>query len=233
MHDVVNGIMTAGAGGTRGVTLAVAPLGTANDWARSLGISGAPAALADILAGGRTMRHDVGVLDFPDAGPRSRRWFINVAGAGYDADVIRRLPAQIPSRLAYLSGALGGLARYRSPEFRIVAGDTTIAGRLLVAFVANGQYCGNRMHVAPMARLDDGIAELIAVRELGLARVLPKLWKLYRGRIIGDPAVCHARGQKVRIESVPSVDVEADGQIVGSTPVHCSIEARCLSVAIP
>jgi diacylglycerol kinase (ATP) len=232
-HEVVNGIMGAGLADTRDVTLAVAPLGTGNDWARSLGMPGDPAALARVLATGRTILHDVGVADFPDGANQPRRWFINVAGAGYDADVTRRLPAQVPSRLAYLRAALAGLAHYTSPRFRITSGDEVIADRLLLAFVANGQYCGNRMHVAPTARLDDGLLELVAVKDLRLGQVLTKLPKLYRGTIIGDPAVYHLRSDHFRIESSPSVGVQADGQAIGSTPLECSVIARSLNVVVP
>ena len=233
VHEAVNGIMSSGIADTRAVTLAVAPVGTGNDWSRSLGVPADPPGIARMLTGGQTMLHDVGLLEFPGAPQPSQRWFINVAGAGYDAHVITKLPARVPSRLAYLKGAVAGLASYRSPQFRIAADETVIEDRLLLAFVANGQFCGNRMHVAPDARLDDGLLDLVTVRNLPFLSVLLKLGKLYRGSIIGDPAVRHLRSRRIRIDAAPAAKVEADGQLLGSTPVDCSVWPAVLRVAVP
>ena len=229
VNEILQGLMTAGLADTREVTLAVAPTGTGNDWARSLGISRDPREIAGALATARTMLHDVGSIEFP-SGETPRRWFINVAGAGYDAWVTERVPRPVPSATTYLRIALAGLARYQSPQFRITADADVIAGRLLLAFVANARYCGNRMHVAPTARMDDGLFDLLAVNELSLLQVLPKLAKLYGGRILGDPAVRHLRAATVRIETDPPVVVQADGQIVGRTPAEFSLRRRALSV---
>jgi YegS/Rv2252/BmrU family lipid kinase len=231
LNEVVHGVMTAGLADTREVTLALAPHGTGNDWARSLGIPTDPRGAARSIASGLTVLHDVGAIDFPVTG--SRRWFINVAGAGYDAWVTEHVPRPVPSAFTYLGIALRGLAQYRSPHFRVTADGQSIDGRLLLAFVANARYCGNRMHVAPCARVDDGRFDVVAVRELSLLQVLPKLVKLYGSRILGDPAVRHLQAATVRIETDPPVSVQADGQIVGSTPAEFSMQPRALAVVVP
>jgi len=232
VNEVVHGIMDAGLADTRDVTLAVIPTGTGNDWARTLGITRRPADIARAIAGGRTVLHDVGAIDLPGRNP-ARRWFINVAGAGYDAYVTERVPRPVPSAFTYLGIALDGLARYRAPHFRIIADGERIEGRLLLAFVANAQYCGNRMHVVPTARTDDGQLDVLAVRELSLISVWPKLVKLYTGRILGDRAVRHLRAQRVRIETEPPVVIQADGQIVGRTPAEFSLLTQALRVIVP
>jgi len=228
VNEIVHGIMTAGLADTREVTLAVAPTGTGNDWARSLGIGRNPNEIVRVLVTGRTMLHDVGAIDFPASG--ERRWFINVAGAGYDAWVTERVPRPVPSAFTYLGIALSGLVRYRSPWFRITADGEQVEGRLLLAFVANARYCGNRMNVSPVALMDDGLFDLLAVQELSLLQVLPKLGKLYGGRILGDHAVRHLRAATVRIETDPPVAMQADGQIVGPTPAEFSLRPRALTV---
>ncbi len=229
VNEVLQGVMGAGLADTREVTLAVAPAGTGNDWARTLGIGRDPRDIARCLAAGDTLLHDVGAIDFP-GGEAPRRWFINVAGAGYDAWVTERVPRPVPSALTYLGLALGGLARYRSPQFRITADSATIEGRLLLAFVANARYCGNRMLVAPTASVDDGLLDVVAVRELSLPEALPKLARLYGGGILEDPAVRHLRAARVRIETDPPVTVQADGQLPGRTPIEVSLRPRALRV---
>jgi YegS/Rv2252/BmrU family lipid kinase len=232
VHDVVNGIMSAGSHYTE-VTLAVAPLGTGNDWARSLGMDLPARELAAAVAAGRTMQHDVGVIDFPEARPPRRRWFVNVAGAGFDAYVISRLPLHVPSAFAYLRGALTGLLSYRAPRFRIEADGQVIDRRLLVAFVANAQACGNGMRVAPVAQVDDGLLDLVTIDEVGVLRALFKIAKLYRGTILGDPVVRHVRTAKVCMFATPPADVEAEGQIGARTPAVFSVLRRASCVVVP
>lgn len=231
VHDVVNGIMSAGLADDGCVTLAIAPDGTGNDWARSLGVRRDPAGIAAMIVAGRTMLHDVGVIDFPGSAGE-RRWFINVAGAGYDAYVLSQLPRRVPSTLAYLKGAITGLAGYRSPIFGVTVGGERIDQRLLLALVANGRYCGNRMHVAPGARMDDGLLDVVLVEDVNLAKVLLKIPKLYLGTILRDPVVRHRQTASLRIEASPRVAVEADGQVVGETPAEFSIRTRAIRVVI-
>jgi YegS/Rv2252/BmrU family lipid kinase len=240
VHDVVNGLMTARRAhdgpvfplATNIPTVVPLPLGTGNDWSRSLGLPARPAALAAILGRGRAVRHDVGRIDFPASAtaPARTGWFINVAGAGFDAHVIERMPARTPSRFAYLAGALRELARYRSPSFTLTADDDpeAAAGGLLLAFVANGRYCGGRMHVAPTARQDDGAFDLVTIADVGLLRALPKLAKLYTGRLLGDALVTHRLVRQVRIDAQPVAGIEADGQWIGRTPAVITVQPGAL-----
>jgi YegS/Rv2252/BmrU family lipid kinase len=229
VNEVLQGIMRAGPDVAREVTLAVAPNGTGNDWARSLGIGRDPRDIAAAVAAGRTMLHDVGAIDFAAPGA-PRYWFINVAGAGFDARVTERVPRPVPSAFTYLGIALRELRSYDAPEFRITADDTTLEGRFLLAFVANARYCGNRMHVAPAARMDDGLLDVVAIDALSLPQALPKLGKLYAGRLLGDPAIHHLRASRVRIETRPDAPVQADGQLPGRTPAEFCLEPRALRV---
>jgi len=228
-HEVVNGVMQSGALAHE-VTLALAPLGTGNDWARSLGVGGEPRAVAALLRSGRSVAHDVGSIEFAGASGTPPCWFINVAGAGYDAFVLSRLPLQTPSRLSYLRGAISGLLQYRPPRFLIRTAARAFEERLWVAFVANGRFCGNGMHVAPHARTDDGRLDVVAIAALHPARVLARLPKLYRGTIAADPAVRSFTTDRLHIDATPAAAVQADGQLVGSTPVRFGVVPGALRV---
>jgi diacylglycerol kinase (ATP) len=238
VHDVVNGLMRArhkheAAAATQPVpTVVPLPLGTGNDWARTLHLPGNPAALAELVRKAQAVPHDVGRIEFADSDGVAARtcWFINVAGAGYDAHVIERMPARISSRFAYLAGALRELARYRAATYTLAVDDghDAPAGRLLLAFVANGRYCGGGMHIAPAARPDDGALDVVTIDDASLLRVLPKLAKLYFGNLLHDPLVRHSLVTRLRIEAHPAAGIEADGQFVGRTPAVFSLDRGAL-----
>jgi len=104
-----------------------------------------------------------------------------------------RSACRVPFRaqLTYLRIALEGLA-YRAPHFRITAdGETIERASAARRSVANAQYWRQSHARGATARTDDGRLDVLAVRELSLLAVWPKLVKLYTGRILGDRAVRH------------------------------------------
>ena len=237
-HEVVNGLMLArerSAALVRAPLVVPVPLGTGNDWARSLGLARDAAGFAAVVADRHVVAgHDVGRMRFDATTATPSRWFVNVAGAGFDAQVIAGMGARASSRFGYLVQALRALDRYRSPDFRIEsATHGAVVGRFLLAFVTIGRYCGHRMQVAPTAVADDGLFDLVTIDEVNLVRALPKLAKLYRGTLLGDPLVRHLRAPRLHVRSAPSAPVEADGQLVGATPVTFEVETRALRVLRP
>jgi diacylglycerol kinase (ATP) len=232
VHEALNGLMRARKESSTAhapdTMLVPVPLGTGNDWARSLALPRDPDRLAALIAHGQPVAHDVGMISF--AGPgQPRCWFINVAGAGFDAHVLERLPASAPSKAAYLLGALRELGRYRATNVRVVCDDAPVpASKLLVAFVAIGRYCGHGMHLAPQAGLDDGRFDVVTVADVGLLRALPKLFALYTRGVLDDPLVRYATATSVHVDSQPPAAVEADGQLVGTTPATFTVVPRTL-----
>jgi diacylglycerol kinase (ATP) len=219
LHDVVNGLAADGLAGLAECTVGVAPHGTGNDWARFHRIPADPARIAALLAAGIAPAHDVGELRWPGTG-RPATLFVNIAGAGFDAHVIQRVRGGLPGRLAYPWAAVTGFRSYRVPEFNVTADGRNWQGRGLVVLATIGAYCGGGMHVAPAADPGDGLAEVVAIRELGAASILRRLPKLFDGRIGGDAAVTSFGAQRLGITAEPPCGVEADGQYVGETPVE-------------
>ncbi|HXF45649.1 MAG TPA: diacylglycerol kinase family protein, partial [Burkholderiaceae bacterium] len=126
VHEAANAVLEARAD----VRFAVLPVGTGNDFARTHGLPRDYAAAAAAIAAGRTRSLDVGEARFDDG---RRRFFVNVAGVGFDAHVIERMPDRRWGRLAYLAGVLRGLAGYRPQEMRLVVDGERRDARLFVA----------------------------------------------------------------------------------------------------
>ncbi|MBS0375389.1 MAG: diacylglycerol kinase family lipid kinase [Proteobacteria bacterium] len=229
LHEVLNGAL----GGARRPRLAVAPFGTGNDWAREMAAPREPAAFARMLAAGRVRAVDAGRIDYREAGAPAARFFINVAGAGYDSYVLEQLEGRSKQPLAYLRAVIAGLARYRAPRFKLAGDGVRLEGPLFVAFAMLGQACGGGMRFAPVARPDDGLLDLVAIEHLSRASALWRLAKIYTGTLLRDPAVRHATLRELSIDAEPPARLEADGQLLGHTPATLTVLPKAVEFVVP
>ena len=240
LSEAVNGIFGQQAVAPELVTLALLPIGTGNDWARSHGNPGDYAEALRLIVADRPVRHDVGVIDFPVAGDENaRRFFINVAGCGFDAGVIERMPSRKLGRIAYLVGLLRELVSYRPLPLRlkIGAGDEQdvehCSAAAFVFFVCINRYCGGGMLVAPAAQSADGLLDLTLVRHMGRLELLLNLRCLFDGSLASHPKVSTWRSAAAAIEATAGTAVEADGELVGHAPAVFSVLPRALRVITP
>lgn len=229
LSEAVNGIFTQRAVTADQVALALLPIGTGNDWARGRGIPRDYDQALDLIVAGRTIRHDVGVINFSTAGG-GRRYFINVAGTGFDAGVIERMPSRKLGRIAYLIGLLRELASYRALPLRLRIGTRQVDADAFVFFACIGRYCGGGMQIAPRARCDDGLFDLTLVRYLGRIELLLNLRRLFDGTLPEHPKVSTWQDATAGIEAPQGAAVEADGELVGHAPAHFSILPQALRI---
>lgn len=222
VHEAANAILESGAD----VRFGALPVGTGNDFCRTLALPAGYTAAARVLAAGATQSIDAGQARF-DSG--SRRFFVNVAGVGFDAYVVERLPDRRRwGRLAYLAGVLRGLAAYAPRDVRIAADGERRDARLFLAFACLGRYCGGGMLVAPEAQRADGRFDLVLIDELSRLDVLRSLRRLFDGTIGAHPKVRTGRAASVRIDT--PLSVEADGELIGRGPVTLTVLPRALRV---
>lgn len=223
LHEVLNGALAAPGVGSRELVLAVAPFGTGNDWARGRGLPREPLALARCLAAGRVTPCDLGRIEFTGAPAAPCRHFINVAGAGIDAEVLAALPGGPARRAAYLLGVLRALWSFRPPDFTLLADGREERGPRLLALAANGAFCGNGMRLAPGAAPDDGLLDIVTVEPLPLLAALRRLPRLFDGRLAQERWVRSSRAACLELEATPPATIEADGQLVGTTPARIGV----------
>jgi len=215
-HELVNGLLAQADVPPARCLVAVAPLGTGNDWARTMRVPDQPDRLAGCMARARGRLVDIGVA--VDAAGR-RLAFHNVAGAGLDAELLGRLPRGGPRALVYLTGLARTVLRYRAPRFEIVADGQRLAGRFLLVLAANGPRCGGGMRLAGNAAPDDGWLDLVTVAPASTPRLLAALPRLFAGRLAGHPAIRVVRCRSATIDADPRCGYELDGQLSGTTPV--------------
>jgi YegS/Rv2252/BmrU family lipid kinase len=247
ISEVANGILESGADAELGIL----PSGTGGDFKRTLKIPARAVDAAAALRSGRSIRVDVGRVEFQDrAGAPARRYFLNVASCGMGGEVIRRVEENSTGWLTSASRRIGGggqlsyalaslqtTVSFNKPMLRIQLDDRP-EFRLVVAnlCVANARYFGGGMKIAPDAKLNDGLLDVVAVGDLGTLEILTNVYKLYLGTHLGMQKVGHSLARSVRVSAVDAnerVLIEIDGELLGGLPATFEVLPQRLRVRCP
>ncbi len=226
-----DGLIGCAAGILRGrddALLGVLPGGRGNDFVRVLGLPRDPVAAARALPDCEVRRLDVGDV--------AGRTFIGIASLGFDSDA-NRIGNEAPSWLgpfAYAYGALRALAAYRPATFTLVLDDGSVIERpaMSVAAANSGAY-GGGMFLAPDARLDDGLLDLVITAAMPRRRFVLNLPKVFKGTHVNEPEIEIRRVRAVEVRVDRPFDVYADGDPIASTPVTISCVPQAVPVLCP
>jgi diacylglycerol kinase (ATP) len=219
VHLVGNVLLDLGLGGT--VPLGVIPAGTGSDLARALRLPTAPRAALARALDATPRKMDTLLVEADDG---RRRYVLNVASAGISGLVDQAVNALSKrGTLAYLSATLGAVGRYRNVPCRVtVDGDLWHEGDVLLVAIANGPTFGNGMKVAPGARPDDGVADVVLVGPIPRWQLPLRLPQIYLGTHVHARYVRTGRAQQVRLEPLglfPPFDVDGEMFAAGAATV--------------
>lgn len=218
-NEIANGLV-----GTS-VALGLYPIGSGNDFARALGYPRTRSLIPSFLAQASPRSIDVGEVN--------GRVFLNAAGVGIDGHVAERIIASarvVGPTLGYLVGSLVSIATYRPHPMRVTIGDMTLEGKRLVVVAANGTHFGRGMHVAPDAKLDDGLLEIIVGGDLGRWSSIVALAKLYRGTHVDGRTILAFRAPSLAVELEEPLPMEADGEASRARRLVIGLRPRALTV---
>lgn len=234
LNETVNGLMRAG-GNTE---LATIPLGTGMDFVRTYGI---PTRFDDAVrtALGTTARTiDVGLVSYRTwAGADAERYLVNVGSVGMSAAVAQRANG--------MSKALGGKATFFYALVRVflewqntlvtveLDGGERREARMHDVVVANGQWHGGAMWLAPEAKPDDGLFDVVLIGDVTKRDFVTTAPKIYKGTYLAHPKVELLRSRTVSVEAPEHLPIELDGEQVGTTPARFEIVPAAVRVRVP
>lgn len=231
LNEVVNGVFCRGLSSE--VTLGAIPGGTGSDFTRSLGLPRDPIKAFEKILEGRTVQVDLGEINCIKGGRPEKRYFINVAGLGFDAVVAERTnrtPKIFGGTIPYLYNLLLTLITYRSLPFRITIDSLHIELKAYLVVVANGRYFAGGMFVAPGAVLDDGKFYVAIGEDMSRFEFLSLVPKVYKGTHVNHPKVRVYEAQAVEISSDVTLFIEAEGEVVGTAPATFHIHPRVVNL---
>jgi YegS/Rv2252/BmrU family lipid kinase len=207
--------------------LGLIPTGRGNDLARALGIPTEPEAAVDTILAGHSRVIDVGEAN----GKR----FLGIASIGFDSEC-NRLANEIHwlrGNLVYAYSMARTLIGWRSARFTIAAGEERKRLTGYFVAVANNSVYGGGMWIAPEAKIDDGLFDVVAITEVGKLRFLRGLRDVLKGTHIDKEEVTTFRAPRLELDASRPFPVYADGDHLTDLPVSLRVLPRCLSILVP
>jgi YegS/Rv2252/BmrU family lipid kinase len=238
-HEVMNGIMaTQEAPGD--IAFGVLPAGTGGDFRRLLvGASDVPSCAAALVSAEEALV-DVGWMGFVGRdGGQHERHFLNMVSFGVGGlvdEYVERAPKILGGKVTFLAATLAAFATYRHATVRLTL-DGKYLGEWMVnnVEVANGRYSGGGMCHAPMARLADGLFDVVVFARSSLLYDAGTLRRIYSGTHMQDRTVHHFQGRHLEAETVtehPAL-LDVDGEPLGRIPAEFKVVPSVLRLLNP
>ena len=210
-----------------GCTLGVFPSGSGNDYAPASGFFG-------------TMNQNH-ILDFfrcreveVDAGICNGRYFLNNVGFGFDAAVARDFAKTkwIKGKLSYIFNVLKNFFLYNSSKCSVSSGGSTFKIDALLVSAGIGRSCGGGFHLTPNALIDDGLFDICAVENIGLAGKLLQFFYISNRKHMGKKGIRYFNSESIKLKFDKKVDAHIDGEIFEGKSFEVSIKPKAFKLLV-
>jgi diacylglycerol kinase (ATP) len=229
MNEAANGLLGSE------TALGVLPMGTANVWAKEMGL-----ALGDLVKSARRLADadvrsiDVGEVRGKQIAPRI---FVLWCGVGLDAAITQSVEPQreMKRRLGALFFWLVGIREawnFRGKSATLRFDQKRVRQRVILALASNAQLYGGITRIAPKAKVDDGILDLVILKGSGIGSTALHVVRVLLGLHLSDPQVNFYSVRAVTVEG-KNLPVQVDGEPIGFTPVEIRVRPRALRVLVP
>ena len=233
IHEIVNGLYDAGSMGD--VMLGIISTGAGNDYIRTIGIPRHHEEACRCLMKPRKLVVDLGVVEYVSNGQITKRLFVNFAGLGFDAEVVKATTQRfkaLGSLPSYLIGLLTTFLSYENREVSLELDGQAEERKVCVILMGNGKYGGGGMLTTPHADPTDGLLDVLIIDALSERDLLWSLPRIYRGTHLTHPKVTVKRAREIDIRPTQQMSVEADGELLGEAPARFHVLPAALTVVI-
>jgi len=222
LNGALNGVV-----GTQ-TALAMVPAGTANVWAGEASLPQDPLAACRLVAEGARRRLDTGTV--------AGRSFLLMASTGLDSLVAEQVDWRLKKRLgrfAYFGRGIIELLRFEGFDAELTIDGEPLQTVILGLIAGNTRSYGGMIEIARDARADDGVLDVCLFQGRGRRRFIRHLVDLSRGRHTQSEEVQYRRAHRIELKTDRPWPVQADGEVVGHTPVSIECVPRSVTVVVP
>lgn len=218
--------------------LGVLPLGTGGDFRRTIGLMGGHSETVEHLSGQHVREVDLGEVGFiDDDGCIATRYFINIASAGFSGAVDRVANNSwkgLGGKTSFLVATARAFARYKNVEVELRLDDTVeIDGKMNNIVIANGEFFGGGMWIAPGAELDDGQFQVVLMGDLKRREIARLVFDIYQGKHLQNKKIFRRRASRVSARATDGgvAMLDIDGEAPGRLPAlwtnhHCALRLK-------
>lgn len=242
INQVLNGIFVDHSPPTRLPVMAILPLGSGNDFARSLDLDNSPVGFVDRLKKFHTREIDVGEVFFSVSPPQmgissmqERRYFLNVFDVGMGPPVVRGVLESgraFGSAVAYYQSIVKTFFSYKPLMLHAKGDDWEWHSEMRSLAIGNAKYFGNGLCIAPDAEMDDGLFDVFACGAVSVLDFILQSVPLKKGKKIKHPQVSYFKSKKIELSSPSAVEIETDGEIIGWLPAKVGFSPYKLSILV-
>ena len=228
LNEVINGI-----GENLGeARVGLIPLGTGNDFARTIGVPTDLDEAIDAIVAGETRSIDLVRVTSDEV-----RYFVNVSAGGFSGLVDEKLTPKMKKTwgpLAYLRGAAAALSELRAYRTTLAFDNSdSLMLDLYNVVVANGRYVGGGTLIAPEASIDDGLLDIVLIPQRPATELAVLAAQVAMGTHLTSDAIVFRRAAKLTVNSKPGMWFNVDGELVGNEPARFEILPRALRFIAP
>ncbi len=227
LNETLNGMVNSSS------SLAVIPSGTGNDFIKSIYNFSKHDKIEDILF--KMINGEEKYIDLCEV---NDRYFINIASAGFDAEVaynsikFKKLPF-VGGKLAYILGIIRTVLNYRSYRLKINNDGRELRVDALLVAIANGRYYGGGINVAPKAEIDDGLFNICVIEKVSRFKILTLFPKVIKGQHAEIKEVSFYNGSNVKIHSEELIAFNIDGEITKGKEAEFRVVKNGIKIVCP
>jgi YegS/Rv2252/BmrU family lipid kinase len=234
LNEVVNGIFRQKTVSPSQITLGAILVGTGNDWGRMFGIPFDYEEAIHILKQNQVFYQDAGIVRYHHENQKLERYFLNIAGLGFDAVVVNKANLQKErgktGKILYFLNIFTNLWKYKYIHTHLSIDGTELQDDVFTMSIGIGKYSGGGMKQTPHSIPNDGLFDLTVIKKMSRFQIIKSLPLLYNGEILKHPKVQSFRGKKIRINSSPEIHVEVDGESLGHSPIEIEIIPKSIRI---